>query len=191
MRHIRWLCYPAVLVILIFCAGAETGRSQAGPASEYQVKAAFLFNFAKFIEWPPGSFAGALAPFSVCVLGEDPFGRVLDDALEGKVVGERRMASRRLKDKSEARGCQMVFVSSSERRKYPEIFGSVRGANVLLVGETRDFAVSGGTIEFTLEDNRVRFTINTDAAERAGLKFSSKLLTLARIVHDEGRAHEK
>jgi len=93
-----------------------------------------------------------------------------------------------LKDKSEARHCQIVFVSSSEIPHLADIIEAVQGENVLLVGETNGFAASGGTIEFTLEDDRVRFAINTDAADRSGLKFSSKLLALAKIVHDQERA---
>ena len=148
------------------------------------MKTAFLFNFAKFIEWPPSSFATPQSPFTFCVLGQDPFGSILTDTLQGKVIRDRPLAVRRLKDKSEARSCQIVFVSSSESPHLPEIVETLRGGNVLLVGETNRFAASGGTIEFTLEDDRVRFAINTDAAGRSGLKFSSKLLALAKLVHD-------
>jgi hypothetical protein len=110
---------------------------------------------------------------------------MLDEKLPGKMIGDRHLAVQRLKDTAEVRRCQIVFVSSSESPHLAEILESLRGANVLLVGETNGFATSGGTIEFTLEDNYVRFTINTDAAGRAGLKFSAKLLALAKIVHDE------
>ncbi len=185
----QWIrpAFPLIaglLAILGSLAGLACARGQA-PPSEYQLKAAFLFNFAKFIDWPPASFAGPQAPFAICVLGRDPFGHALDDNLQGKMVGNRPLAIRRLKDKTEARRCQMVFVSSSEGPHQAEILESLRGANVLLVGETSGFAAAGGTIEFMLEDNRVRFAINTDAADRAGLMFSSKLLALARLVHDE------
>src|ERR1700689_2314518 len=104
------------------------------------------------------------------------------------MIGDRPLATRLLKDKAEARRCQIVFVSSSESARLTEIFETLRGANVLLVGETTGFASSGGAIEFTLEDNRVRFTINTDTADRTGLSFSSKLLSLAKLVHDEGHS---
>jgi hypothetical protein len=152
------------------------------------VKAAFLFNFAKFIEWPASSFATPQSPFAICVLGQDPFGNILDATLLGKAIGDRPLAVRRLKDKSEAASCQIIFVSTSERPHLADIVGALRGANVLLVGETNGFAASGGTIEFTFEDNHVRFAINTDAAARCGLKFSSKLLALAKIVHDQGQS---
>jgi len=154
----------------------------------YEVKAAFLFNFAKFIDWPTGSFATPQSPFAICVLGQDPFGNILDDSLRGKMIGARPLAVRRIKDKAEARTCQVVFVSSTESAHLAEILGSLGGANSLIVGETNGFAASGGTIEFTLEENHVRFNINIDAADRSGLKFSSKLLALAKIVHDDGHS---
>jgi hypothetical protein len=178
-----------MLVSIVAFGESHVTRAQANPPGEYELKAAFLFNFAKFIDWPPSSFATSQSPFTICVLGRDPFGRVLDDKLQGKMIGDRPLAIQRLKDKAEARRCQMVFVGSSESSHLAEILESLRGASVLLVGEKNGFAASGGTIEFTLEDNYVRFTINTDAADRAGLKFSAKLLALAKIVHDEGHSN--
>ena len=177
-----------VLVIGLISAlvfPAPSARSQSTGTSGYEVKTAFLFNFAKFIEWPASSFATPQSPFAICVLGQDPFGSTLTDTLQGKIIGARPLAVRRLKDKLEARSCQIVFVSSSETLHLADIIGTLRGANVLLVGETSGFAAAGGTIEFTQENDRVRFAINTDAADRSGLKFSSKLLALAQIVHDQ------
>ena len=162
-------------------------EAQTNPPSEYQIEAAFLFNFAKFVDWPTDSFTNPHS-FAICVLGKDPFGHLLDDALLNKTIADRSVVIERLKDNSEVRRCQTVFVSSSESAHLAEILESLRGANVLLVGETAGFAASGGIIEFTLEDGHVRFTINTDAADRAGLKFSAKLLSLAKIVHDEGHS---
>jgi hypothetical protein len=158
--------------------------AQSQTAGEYEVKAAFLYNFAKFIDWPSSSFADPSAPFVICVLGMDPFGRTLDLALQGKAIGTHPVALARLQDATQARRCQMVFVSSSERRRLPEIEDQLRGASVLLVGEFPGFAGAGGTLQFTIEDNRVRFLINTDAAQRAGLRLSSKLLSVATVVHD-------
>jgi len=183
---------PTIRLALLFVAltpgfaiPGPLAWGQSGGTTGYEVKTAFLFNFAKFIEWPASSFATPQSPFTICVLGQDPFGNILDATLQGKVIGDRPLAVRRLKDKSEARSCQIVFVSSSESLHLADIVGTLRGANVLLVGETNGFASSGGTIEFVLEDNHVRFAINTDAADRSGLKFSSKLLALAKLVHDE------
>ncbi len=176
-----------ILAVLLSFAGAPLDLAQAEPPGEYQLKAAFLFNFAKFIDWPSTSFASRQSPFTFCVLGADPFGRAMDDALRGKTVGNRAVAIERSRDLVEARHCQMVFVSSSEKRRLQGILDGLRGTNALVVGESDGFAAAGGMIQFALEDNHVRFLINTDAADRAGLKVSSKLLSLARVVHDSPR----
>jgi len=120
----------------------------------------------------------------ICILGADPFGHAMDDALLGKMIGERGVAIERSKELADARHCQMVFVSSSEKSRVAEILDGLKGTSTLVVGETEGFAAAGGMIQFVLEDNRVRFLINTDATDRAGLKVSSKLLSLARLVHD-------
>jgi hypothetical protein len=186
----QWIC-PALpfiagfLALLASLSGLPYTRGQADSPSEYQLKAAFLFNFAKFIDWPPGN---SQSPFAICVLGNDPFGNDLNDDLQGKMIGNQHLEIRRFKDKLEARRCRMVFVSSSESAHLADIFESLRGGNVLTVGDTSGFAEAGGVIEFTLEDSRVRFTINTDAANRSGLTFSSKLLALAKLVHDAGHS---
>ena len=158
--------------------------AQVRPPSEYELKAAFLFNFAKFVDWPPNAFASPDASFLVCVLGTDPFGGALDDALRGKVIAEHPARVSRIKRVADITGCQILFVAASESHLLPEVLAKLRGQCVLVIGETNDFASSGGAIQFTLEDNRVRFFINPDAADRAGLKISSKLLALAKIVRD-------
>ena len=178
----------AVKATILFLLAVPLSFGQANAPSEYQLKAAVLFNFAKFVDWPQSSFADPQSPFALCVLGKDPFGHLLDDALLNKKIADRPVVVERLKDKSEARRCQMVFVGNAEGANLPAILDAVKGASVLLVGETPDFAASGGTIEFTLEDSRIRFIINTDAAERAKLRVDSKLLALAKVVHDEGRS---
>jgi hypothetical protein len=173
-----------VLAALLSSAWPPLDRAQANPPSEYQLKAAFLFNFAKFVEWPAASFSDPRSPFVICILGADPFGHAMDDALLGKMIGERGVAIERSKELADARHCQMVFVSSSEKSRVAEILDGLKGTSTLVVGETEGFAAAGGMIQFVLEDNRVRFLINTDATDRAGLKVSSKLLSLARLVHD-------
>jgi YfiR/HmsC-like len=175
------------LAALLTMTYAPAGRAQTSPLSEYQLKAAFLFNLAKFIDWPSGSFASPESPFTICILGADPFGRAMDDVLQGKTVGERTVAVERSKDLAGARHCQMIFVSSSEKPRVREILDGLKGTNALVVGETEGFAEAGGAVQFALEENHVRFLINTDAADRAGLKVSSKLLSLARVVHDLAR----
>jgi hypothetical protein len=175
---------PSVLVplLLVLLFNAPWVCAQDNSPSEYQLKAAFLFSFAKFVDWPPDSFASPQAPFSICILGADPFGQVIDDVLRDKTIGDHPVVVKRTNEPAEVRHCQIVFISSSESRRLPEILSSLQGASVLIVGDTDHFADSGGTIGLMLEQNHIRFAINTVAAESAGLKISSKLLALAKIV---------
>ena len=173
-----------ILAALLSSAYAPAGPAQATSPSEYQLKAAFLYNFAKFIDWPDSSFANSRSPFAICILGADPFGRALDDVLRDKSIGDRTVAIERFKDIAQTRQCQMIFVSPSEGPRLADILQRLRGARVLVVGESEGFAEAGGTLQFTLEDDHLRFLINTDAAQRAGLNVSSKLLSLAKVVHD-------
>ncbi len=173
-----------VLAALLASVCAPADRAQPDPSGEYQLKAAFLFNFAKFIDWPPASFSSPQAPFVVCILGPDPFGHAMDEVFRGQMIDNRPVAIKRFKEVAQLKQCHMVFVSQSESFHLADIIQHLRGECVLLVGESDGFAEAGGVIQFAIEENRVRFLINTDAAGRAGLKVSSKLLSLARVVHD-------
>ena len=167
-------------LVLISFAGAV--RAQDSP-SEYELKAAFVYNFAKFVDWPPSVYSKPESPFAICILGDDPFGSVIDDTLRGKTIADHPVVIRRDKDAAAARRCQIVFVSASEKHRLPNIFESLKGASVLVVGDVDGFAAAGGAIELTLENSRVGFDINPGAAAGAGLHISSKLLALATIVH--------
>lgn len=171
------------LLALIAFTFAPTAPAQDNP-SEYQLKAAFVYNFAKFVDWPPATYSGPQSPFAICIMGTDPFGSVIDDALRGKTIGDHPVVVQRVKDPAAARRCKILFVSASEKHRLRDILESLKGANVLVVGDIEGFAAAGGTIELTLQDNRVRFAINPGAADGAGLRISSKLLALAAIVHD-------
>ncbi len=154
---------------------------EASAPSEYQIKAAFLLNFTKFIEWPANEGAGS--PFSICVVGDDPFGPVLDQLVEGETVAGRKIAVRRIR--AEARveppgSCEILYVAKQEQNLHGVLSGA--GPGVLTVGEGDGFLDSGGMIAFVLEDRRVRFNIDQGAAQRAGLKLSSRLLGVARSV---------
>ncbi|MGH9717090.1 MAG: YfiR family protein [Candidatus Acidiferrales bacterium] len=185
MRHYRRAV--AILAFALVVGSFRVAARQNGP-SEYQLKAAFLFNFAKFVDWPRSSFASPNAPFSICILGADPFGQTIDDTLQGQKIGGRAVVVQRFQNASQLRYCQIAFISASEKGHLQAILQSVRGANVLLVGETAGFAAAGGAIQFEMEDDRICFSINPAAAERAGLHVSSKLLSLATIVRDgEGK----
>jgi hypothetical protein len=161
------------LLLAVQCANAQ----EAGP-TEHQVKAAFLYNFAKFIDWPAD-----VGPLNLCILGEDRFGGDIDD-IEGKSAGGKILAVKRIKSAQEIRKCRILFISSPEKDRLDSILTSAQGLNVLTVGDTEGYAERGVIINFYKEQNRIRFEINKDAAERSGLKISSKLFSLAKIVHD-------
>jgi hypothetical protein len=182
----------ALTVIRIFAAAAavcmllasETHmRTLAAGLSEYEVKAAFLVNFAKFIEWPASVFKSAEAPLTIAVVGDDPFGADLDDAIRGKLVAGRSMAVKRVEWRDDLTPFQMVFISTSERLRVKDIVRRLDGASVLTVSDLDSFCSSGGLIAFVNVGDRIRFEVNAEAAQRRGLKISSKLLTLATSVH--------
>ena len=190
--HLVRLCVGRGVSVSTFClimAGAtlipiRTFQAEAEKgSSEYELKAAFLYNFAKFVEWPVGAFSDQGAPIVVGVVGDDPFNGSLDSVV-GKSANGRQVAIRRLSASQDLRSCHMLFVSSSERKRLGEIVASVDGASVLTVGEMEGFASNGGMITLTMEDNKVRFEINAGMARRARLKISSKLLSLAKRVID-------
>jgi hypothetical protein len=154
----------------------------ASSPTEYEVKAAFLYNFARFVEWPADTGHDAGAPFVIAILGRDPFGAVLDETVAGKTVGGRPIEVHRVPRVDDARDAQIVFVSTSERPNIPAILKALDRPGVLTVGDTDGFALRGGAINFTVQARRVRFEINPAAAEQARLKMSSQLLKLATLV---------
>lgn len=160
------------------------------PPLEYQVKAAYLLNFLKFVEWPKGGAqpVDANTPYTIGVLGHDPFGNVLDDTLRGKNLDGRPIRAVRCNNEDEAARCHLVFVSKDERRELRPVVEKLAAKNVLLVGEGGDFLRSGGAIRFVIADDRVRFEIDQGNAESAGVKISAKLLQLARRVFKKGDA---
>jgi hypothetical protein len=171
------------IFLLIFCATCS--MHAATSFSPYQVKAAFLYNFIKFVDWPENAFPTPQSPYVIGVLGKDPFGTVLDDVLRGKSVNGRPVIVKRLETDEQTRICHIVFVCSSERRRWNEIRQILKNYPVLTVSETPGFAESGGIVNFFQEGNKVRFEINIDAARRAGLRIDSTVLNLAKIVRDE------
>ncbi len=159
-----------------------TAVAQAQSATEYQVKAAFLFNFARFVEWPAEAFPSADSALQICILGQDPFGRDFEQVIVDKVVSGRRIEIAHPDGVPQARACQILFIAASEKPRFPAILQGLKGASVLVVGDTPGFAALGGAINFVLDDGRVRFEINLKAAELAHLKLSARLLTVAKVV---------
>jgi hypothetical protein len=170
------------LAVLLAALLALPGIARAQGTSEYDLKAAFLYNFTKFVDWPPSAFPDAGSSLKICVLGEDPFGRSLKAlAGENEEVGGRKLTVISKESLPRPGGCQVLFISRSEQERLPQILAAVKGAPVLTVGDSRGFLDHGGIINFILEGSKVRFEINPEAADRVGIKISSKLLRLARI----------
>ena len=157
-------------------------RAQSGPQNEYAVKAAFLFNFAKFVEWPAEAFATPQSPIVIGIIGSDPFGSILDETTRGERVNGRDIVVKRFKWDDQVTACHILFVSPSEHRRLAQLVDRLTGSGVLTVGEHEEFTRGGGMIHFLSENYRIRFAINIRAAERGRLKISSKLLSLATIV---------
>jgi hypothetical protein len=175
----------ALSVSLSWAPDAFTQARDSSDSSEYLIKAGFIFNFAKFVEWPSAAFAQPDSPIVIGILGTDPFGTIIDQIVQDKKVGTRGFVVKRLKwgaDPKDLKECKILFVGSSERAHMDDLVQMVRGLPILTVGEAPGFAEHGGVIRFVLEDNRVRFEVNVAAAQQADLTISSRLLTLARIV---------
>ena len=174
-------------VLVLLLTAVTAGFAVTAPAaevSEYDLKAAFLYNFVRFVDWPQDAFAGERTPLTICVLGEDPFGPSLDAVVRGEQVGERGMVIQRTGGLDDLGACHVLFVSRSERKRLAKVLARVQGQPVLTVADMEGFLRAGGVINFVQEDSRIRFLINTEAAERGGLRISSKLLRLAMAGSD-------
>ncbi len=184
-RIARMAAVAGTCAMVLFGHGIGAGVGAQEPAAdepvaygEYLVKAAFLYNFAKFTKWPSGTYADASAPLVVCVLGKDAFGKALD-ALAGKRINGRRVAISRLARVEEARQCQVVFISESEEERVPGIVRYLAGRPVLTVCYAPSCTRFRGIIHLKVVAQKIRFAIDIDSAKAAGLKLSSKLLALA------------
>jgi YfiR/HmsC-like len=170
------------LAWLVFAGSGSEVVAQGNASGEYQVKAAFLFPFSQFVDWPPEAFEDAASPLTYCTAGEDPFHGALEASLNGKMIGTRPVRVIHFRQVQEIQGCQIVFLGTLEKKPISAMLANLRTSPVLTVGESESFVQGGGMIGFFLEDNKVRFDINLDAAERAKLKISARLLALAKTV---------
>lgn len=178
--------FAALLALLALFAPRGVAAEETVTPVEYQVKAAFLFNFTKFVEWPDDVFLEN-GPLRLCIVGADPFGASLDGIVRGETVSGRPLAIDRHRALDDLSACQLLFISVSERGKLREIFDAVEGDSVLTVGDSPGFLAAGGMIEFRLEGSKVRFAINQEKAESSRLKVSSKLLRLAVNQREDRR----
>ncbi|MCK4306045.1 MAG: YfiR family protein [Candidatus Eisenbacteria sp.] len=176
--------FTRLLFLGVLCTASMIPSSTpASQPTEYELKAAFLYNFAKFVTWPTNSFSTINSVVTIGILGDDLFGSALDTVLEGKTVKRRAFVIRRSCRIDEVKDCAIVYISLSERGRVRRILDALEGHAVLTVSDLDDFARSGGIINFFMEHNRLRFAINISAADKAGLKISSKLLSLATVVN--------
>jgi hypothetical protein len=173
--------FAGALVAVIAAAYAAVCVAATAPA-EYQVKAVFLFNFTQFVEWPAGAFTDEKAPFVIGVLGRDPFGANLDEAVRGERVGSRELVVRRYDSLDKLGDCQILFVSDLSSERPTELAAALQGRSVLTVGDAQGRAGRDVVIGFVSDRNRIRLRINLKAAQDAGLVISSKLLRPAEIV---------
>ena len=179
MRKHAALRYAAALFfVLVFAIGFKC-RAQDSQPTEYQIKAAFIYNFARFCEWPDQAFANANAPMTIGVLGENVFGDNLSRTIDGKAIRGHPLQFEECNSMAQATNCQVLFISSSEKNHLSQILGQLQGTRILTISETDDFIGDGGMINLKIVDDKVRFEINNDAAKKAGLTISSKLLSLA------------
>ena len=178
---VRWVCF---FFVVACCQGATA--SAPSVSKEYQVKAAFLYNFAKFVDWPADRFSDEAAPIRIAVIGRNPFGDELENAVRGRKIGGRDIivvyhtSSDQLALDTSAH--HVIYVATGEERSLEKLAGGTGGACALTVGESVRFSAAGGIVKFSTIDDKVRFEINADAAEGAGLKISAQLLKLATAV---------
>ncbi|WP_310494101.1 YfiR family protein [Dechloromonas sp.] len=167
-----------VLVFALFSATAGKA-AWAAPLNEYEVKAAFLFNFAKFVEWP----AGPSESMTLCLIGADPYEGALK-VFENRMVDGKRFTSHRIKLQSDAElmNCNILYIAHSERERFAGLLQAIKGAPILTVGDYSGYARQGVMINFYLDQDKVRFEINPSAAKQAGLRISAKLIKLGQIV---------
>jgi hypothetical protein len=185
-RKLSILPVMSMLRALLACAVLATPGHAAAAPSEYQVKAVFLFNFSRFVEWPDTAFQGPTAPFVVGVFGHDPFGSDLDEVVKGETVNGRPLVVRRVQNAAEAGQCQILFIHQSEDRRLQEVLSALDRRSTLTVSDVPGAAQRGVMIRLVTEQGRVRMRINVESARAAALVISSNLLRAAEIVQPGG-----
>ena len=175
---------PFVFVLALLFVGIPIASAQTEVSREYQIKAGFLFNFPQFVDWPQQAFSSPQSPFVIGVLGSDPFGTFLDRLVDGATANDRPLIVRRFSRVDEITTCHILFISRSEAPRFKSIFDTLKGRNILTVGDVESFGREGGMVRFLTENTSTRLRINVDAVKSAELAINSKLLRRAEIVHD-------
>lgn len=179
------------LFIFALCLGmlGRAGRAADIAASEYELKAAFIFNFTQFVDWPTNTFDSSADPIVIGIVGPDPFGAAMDKILEGEEVRGRKLKVERYARPVDVKMCQILFVSRTLASAWPDILRALRDKPILTVSDMDRFTARGGIIQLVTERNLVRLRVNVDAAKRADISISSKLLRLAdNVTRDGGTA---
>ena len=171
-RYLLYILSPALSALLM----------HAQPAQEYALKAAVIYNITKFVEWPPYAFKTPSDTLNVCVLGENPFGDALKQALGGKLHENRTFTVREVREAGAASGCHVLFVSASEQKRFRSILEQVSSRATLTIGDADDFALAGGIVDLRLKDLKIQLQVNLAAADRSRIRISSRLLSLAEII---------
>jgi hypothetical protein len=167
--------------LAIFCGGLQAARADSALPREYLIKAAFLYNFAKFIQWPDAAFYGPQTPFKIAVIGDVDFGAALA-TIQNKTINSRRIVIDQLEATNGLEQYHLVFLSRSQMENIDQILSQLDGKPVLTISDAKDFSRMGGIIQLYEKDNKIRFNVNMEPAERSQLKISSKLLKLAQVV---------
>lgn len=173
---------PLAVLFLLALIGTGTAVPWLDNSLEFKVKAGCLYNFARFVTWPEKAFPKADSPIVFGVLGDDPFGKILDATLEGKILGGRRVVLRRSKDASLIDECHMLYVSESEQGRLHELLPRLTASNAFCVSDIEEYALKGGVARFVLRSSKVNFEINVDELEHRKLVVSSQLLKLATVL---------
>ena len=187
LRRYLCVCLCLLLALGVVCSGGVVAVAESLAPTMHQVEAAFLFNFAKFVTWPDDVFERGDNSMIIGVLGEDPVGVILEETVRDKTIMGKKLAVKRFMRVQDAVKSHILFLSSSEESHLPQTMKALEKTHILTVSDMEGFAERGGMIAFTVEDQKVRFNVNVDAVERAGLKMGSQLLKLARIVTDKSR----
>jgi hypothetical protein len=179
-----------MIAVACLCLAAAPAAGQVGNPSEDQVKAAYLYNFGRYIKWPPAAAADQERSFTICVFNEDPFGATLDAELSRQMLNGKPVAIKRIAKPQDAAGCRIAFIHLAQSDRLPDILASLNQNSVLTVSDMPDFLRRGGMIQFVLHDERVRFEINLTTAASARLTVSSELLKVASSVIGKAQGRE-
>jgi uncharacterized protein DUF4154 len=174
-----------IAALLVACLGMFVSqiRAQQPKPGEYKVKAVYLYNFGKFVQWPEArETRDQLEPFLICVLGKNPFGGLLESTIKGEDVNGMHLSAKRVTNAADTTGCRILFISSSETDRLGKILEELQSKPILTVSDIANFCDRGGMIQFELKDEKVRFAVNMTAAEKAGLTLSSQLVKVATSV---------